>query len=429
MRKKLLSILLVLSLMLALVPAAFAADAVRTELESDGTTLAFYGSGVATADCWNGDWTAVTHVDLGYEIRGVAENVLARCVNLVSFEAIGSRYLRTYNGGLISIDGRQMLAAPNRCTAYEILDLVQTVKTGAFRYCQGLTAVTFPASLTTIEAQAFTSCLSLTDVQLPDGLKTIGDFAFAGCAALTSVLIPKSVTSIGAGAFTGIRGMAVYDGKLVISNVGVDGGYLLISDNPSQGFTKVATQSDLYNYPAVHYKDSVYGGGIWEIVEYNGSLYVAMCTGTPATRVGDNMRSFAIVRGTCSGDWNDPDAWTWTPVVGDQADGAKYTITSENGKLTLDTLTRDGFGDPFNHGLRAFAANDEQGWMVIGTANPFMGTQLWRTTVDMTDPMDRFTDLDPNGWDYPSIEYCVRHGLMSGMSDTIFSPNTVTTRA
>lgn len=173
MRKKLLSILLVLSLMLALVPAAFAADAVRTELESDGTTLAFYGSGVATADCWNGDWTAVTHVDLGYEIRGVAENVLARCVNLVSFEAIGSRYLRTYNGGLISIDGRQMLAAPNRCTAYEILDLVQTVKTGAFRYCQGLTAVTFPASLTTIEAQAFTSCLSLTDVQLPDGLKTI----------------------------------------------------------------------------------------------------------------------------------------------------------------------------------------------------------------------------------------------------------------
>ena len=108
------------------------------------------------------------------------------------------------------------------------------------------------------------------------------------------------------GVCTGIRGMAVYDGKLVISNVGVDGGYLLISDNPSEGFTKIATQSDLCNYPAVHFVDSVYGGGIWEMVEYHGSLYVAMCTGTPATRVGDNMRSFAIVRGDCSGDWNDP---------------------------------------------------------------------------------------------------------------------------
>ena len=170
MRKKLLSILLVLSLMLALVPAAFAADAVSAELESDGTTLTFSGSGTATADCWNGDWTAVTHIALGFEIRGVAEDVLARCVNLVSFETIkGSWYLQTYNGGLISEDSKQMLAAPNKCTAYEIPDLVQTVKTGAFRYCQGLTAVTFPASLSTIEAQAFTSCLSLTDVQLPDG--------------------------------------------------------------------------------------------------------------------------------------------------------------------------------------------------------------------------------------------------------------------
>ena len=211
MRKKLLSILLVLSLMLALVPAAFAADAVRAKLEIDGTTLDFSGSGTATADCWNGDWTAVTHIDLGYKIRGVAEDVLARCVNLVSFEAIKGCYLRTYNGGLISMDREQMLAAPNKCTAYEIPDLVQTVKTGAFRYCQGLTAVTFPASLTTIEAQTFTSCLSLTAAALPDGLKTIGDFAFAGCAALTSVLIPKSVTSIGAGAFTGCTALTAID--------------------------------------------------------------------------------------------------------------------------------------------------------------------------------------------------------------------------
>ena len=537
-----------------------------------------------------------------------------------------------------------------------------------------------------------------------------------------------------AGVCTGIRGMAVYDGKLVISNVGVDGGYLLISEDPSKGFTKIATQSNLYNYPAVHYKDSVYGGGIWEIAEYHGSLYVAMCTGTPATRVGDNMRSFAIVRGTCSGDWNDPAAWTWTPVVGDKADGAKYTfgidpertraaacnmciydgylyigeyndeeipleelmfsqdfgflarnleqsvnlyrmsigadgteqmelvvgertkmfpaggilckrsgfgdyenqyfwqskvfddklflgtfdtsslleplgqftngdllhmsrdewasqigylkvllkllldknknngdgtlfaagsgdaaaaidaavdavnaespelftmtdtqydtmrqalkdgvydapysastlrrlnelnalldeltdlvetndisgfvaryqkandlyaslsgklpdalkklyealvritelenmkdlciclkklstatrgfglytITSDNGKLTLETLTRDGFGDPYNHGLRAFATNDEQGWMVIGTANPFMGTQLWRTNLTKADPMAQFTDVDENSWSYPGIRYCVENGLMSGVGNGLFAPQMTTTRA
>lgn len=36
-----------------------------------------------------------------------------------------------------------------------------------------------------------------------------------------------------------------------------------------------------------------------------------------------------------------------------------------------------GFGDPYNHGLRVFATTEE--YMFIGTANPFMGTQIWRT--------------------------------------------------
>ena len=48
MKKRLLSILLVLSLMLALVPAAFAAGDVSAELGSDGTALTFSGSGAAT---------------------------------------------------------------------------------------------------------------------------------------------------------------------------------------------------------------------------------------------------------------------------------------------------------------------------------------------------------------------------------------------
>ena len=121
MKKKLLSILLVLSLMLALVPAAFAAGDVSAELGSDGTTLTFSGRGTATADCRDGDWTAVTHIALGFNISGIAEDVLARCVNLVAFETVkGSWYLQTYNGGLISEDSKQMLAAPNRCTVYEL---------------------------------------------------------------------------------------------------------------------------------------------------------------------------------------------------------------------------------------------------------------------------------------------------------------------
>ena len=46
------------------------------------------------------------------------------------------------------------------------------------------------------------------------------------------------------------------------------------------------------------------------------------------------------------------------------------------GGVKVETVADDGFGDPFNHGLRIFSNTDD--YMLIGTANPFYGTQLWR---------------------------------------------------
>ena len=48
------------------------------------------------------------------------------------------------------------------------------------------------------------------------------------------------------------------------------------------------------------------------------------------------------------------------------------------GGVTVQTVADDWFGDPFNHGLRIFSNTDD--YMLIGTANPFYGTQLWRVT-------------------------------------------------
>ena len=125
---------------------------------------------------------------------------------------------------------------------------------------------------------------------------------------------------------TGIRGMTVFDGKFIASCVGLNGPYILESTDPSAGqssFKKIATMQDLYNYPAYHFTDSIYGGSIWEMVEFNNSLYVALCTGTLENKPDEkSMQSFAIVRGDRKSDGT----WKWTPVVGDKADGAKYTF-------------------------------------------------------------------------------------------------------
>ena len=132
------------------------------------------------------------------------------------------------------------------------------------------------------------------------------------------------------GISTGIRGMCVYNDQLVISNVTMDAATgkssatLLISSDPEKGFTQIADSDSLFNYPAYRYSDSIYGGSIWDMVEYNNSLYVSICTGTEDNMPNNNtMQSFALVRG----DQNADGTFTWTPVAGDQKkDGARYTF-------------------------------------------------------------------------------------------------------
>lgn len=132
------------------------------------------------------------------------------------------------------------------------------------------------------------------------------------------------------GISTGIRGMCVYNDQLVISNVTMDAATgkssatLRISSDPEKGFTQIADSDSLFNYPAYRYSDSIYGGSIWDMVEYNNSLYVSICTGTEDNMPNNNtMQPFALVRG----DQNADGTFTWTPVAGDQKkDGARYTF-------------------------------------------------------------------------------------------------------
>ena len=58
-------------------------------------------------------------------------------------------------------------------------------------------------------------------------------------------------------------------------------------------------------------------------------------------------------------------------------------VVTEDG-IHFDIISRDGMGDPHNHGLRVFAVSDdlENPWMTFGTANPFYGTQIWRLQND-----------------------------------------------
>ena len=80
---------------------------------------------------------------------------------------------------------------------------VTSIGEEAFSFCEGLTSITIPSSVTIVDDCAFYGCSDLTSITIPKGVTTIGSSGFRDCTSLTSITIPSSVTSIGDAAFGG----------------------------------------------------------------------------------------------------------------------------------------------------------------------------------------------------------------------------------
>ena len=151
-------------------------------------------------------------------------------------------------------------------------------------------------------------------------------------------VVCKSETVTNPSVSTGIRGLTTYKGMLVATMIGNNGAYIVASENPSAGqesFKTICTQEDLLDYPAYHYMDSIFGGSIWDIIEYNGKLYITVVTGK-----NGNKQAFALFVGEPDENGN----WTYDLIAGNEADGAEYPFglgSDRSGAANL--MTYDGY--------------------------------------------------------------------------------------
>ena len=174
--------------------------------------------------------------------------------NLYEFEVDGIYYkiegdvacisCQRYESGMHLSDYHGDVVIPSTVTYQGTTYPVTIIDYYAFNYCQGLTSITIPASITTIRNSAFYDCTGLTSViikdiaawcrcdimgsdsnplyyaqhlylndteitelTIPEGIIAIRKYAFLGWAGLTSVTIPNTVTSIGDNAFDGCTGL------------------------------------------------------------------------------------------------------------------------------------------------------------------------------------------------------------------------------
>ena len=108
----------------------------------------------------------------------------------------------------VKIIGKRAFAFCNFLTNIIIPESVTNIGEHAFSCCYSLTSINIPESVTNIEKAAFSCCDSLTSINIPDSVTSIGKRAFWGCDSLASITIPNSVTSIGDYAFSDCDSLA-----------------------------------------------------------------------------------------------------------------------------------------------------------------------------------------------------------------------------
>lgn len=210
MKKRLLSMILAVSMMLTFLPVgavtAFAedsewscgatdSDTVTAHFNSASGTLTFSGKGAMK------NYQTMHSVAPWKEISNQIKEIVIK-------------------NGVTSIGSNAFYQCSDMQATLDLSDAkaLTSIGNNAFYGCKKLTgSLKIPDSVTKIGAEAFLDCNNLSgNFELPEGLQSVGNDAFYNCYNLTGGLkLPDTVTSIGTGAF---YNCAKLDGYLVLSN-------------------------------------------------------------------------------------------------------------------------------------------------------------------------------------------------------------------
>lgn len=210
MKKRLLSMILAVSMMLTFLPVG----AVTAFAEDPEWSCGANASNIVTAHFNSASGT------LTFSGEGAMENY--QTMHFVApWKKISNQIKKiVIENGVTSIGSNAFYQCSDMQATLDLSDAkaLTSIGNNAFYGCKKLTgSLEIPDSVTKIGAEAFRDCNNLSgNFELPKGLQSVGNDAFCNCYNLTGGLkLPDTVTSIGTGAF---YNCAKLDGYLVLSS-------------------------------------------------------------------------------------------------------------------------------------------------------------------------------------------------------------------
>lgn len=409
--------------------------------------------------------TSLTNITLPAAITAVPGKCFANCTKLLNVKYAGT----------VTAIGERAFEGCKSLTKAPIPETVTELGASAFTGCTALTDVTLPAGVAAIPDGCFQGCTALKDMKLPGTVTSVGHNAFTGCKALKDVRCygaPPTVQPGGAAEHS-------FEPAIVTIHYNPDPvyGWTFGADGKWQGYTVSSKGACLHTgygttettVPATCGAD----GRIDTVCANCGEVIAtevipatgAVCSQTkteviPATgahtfvftkTVAPSCTEAGYDLYTCR-DCGASEQRNVKPALGHKWDSGTVTTEPTEKDPGTMTYTCTVCGATKTEVIPATGPHThvwDEGTVTVAPTETTPGVRTYTCTVcgqtrteiipatgsavcpgGAACPSFRFRDVPaPSNWAHEGIDYCVRHGLMSGFDATTFSPDTVSTRA
>ncbi len=346
----------------------------------------------------------------------LAEMAIPESVTRIGGKAFGDcTALKSIDLGRVIVIDNEVFYNCDALTSVTIPGTVTKIGNGVFAYCEKLSDVKLSVNISEIPSDAFFECPALKSIVLPFSVKKIHEEAFANCTALTDITIPRYTTSIASNAFSYPSMLTIYGvaGTRAESYAGEIGASFVAIDK--------ATTSLTFNRSSLILNKGETFRLIPEVApfDFTGEIKWESSDKNIAT-----VDAYGLVKAVKNG------SATITFTAGNRSVSCIVTVGAHTHSFT-ETIIQQPTCTEAGQKKLSCACGQTKTETIPALGHQYVNGTCTRCGETDTPPVvsNPYTDVSENMWYYPGVMFAYETGLMNGMGNNTFQPDTEMNRA